>query len=118
MLFSRFSCFTFIIKNITTNSCYDSNPQNINDELRIATEAYLETDEALIVEEDRGVVHLSSLLRWYASDFGDTTEDILNWVHRNAAFPEKKEALQRVIESKKWKVQNIPYEWGTNENDV
>ncbi|XP_063603013.1 uncharacterized protein LOC134778987 [Penaeus indicus] len=92
--------------------------KNINDELRIATEAYLETDEALKVEEDRGVVHLSSLLRWYSSDFGDTAEDILNWVHRNVAFPEKKEALQRVIESKKWKVQYIPYEWGTNENDV
>lgn len=91
--------------------------QNINDELRAATDAYLETDEALKIDEDNGIIYLSSLLRWYASDFGDTTEDVLRWVLRNVAFPTKKEALEKVLESKKWKVRYITYNWSSNSSE-
>ncbi|XP_042224719.1 uncharacterized protein LOC121868311 [Homarus americanus] len=91
--------------------------ENINEELRVATEAYLETDEGLQIDEARGVVQLSSLLRWYSSDFGNTTEDVLRWVHRNVTFPEKKEALERVMESNKWKVNYISYNWNSNASD-
>ncbi|XP_071528383.1 uncharacterized protein [Panulirus ornatus] len=91
--------------------------ENINKELRVATEAFLETDEALQIDEDQAVVHLSSLLRWYSSDFGDTSEGVLQWVLQNVAFPEKKEALMKVINSRKWKLNYISYDWSTNANE-
>ncbi|XP_068237887.1 uncharacterized protein [Palaemon carinicauda] len=91
--------------------------ENINDELRVATEAYLETDEALKIDMENGVIHLSSLLRWYASDFGDSTEDILQWVLRNVTFADKKEELENILESKKWKVRYITYDWSSNEKE-
>lgn len=91
--------------------------ENINEELQVATQAYLETDEALWVDEEHSIVHLSSLLRWYSSDFGDNTEDVLMWVFRNVAVPKKKEALGKVINSKKYKVTYISYDWSTNASE-
>ncbi|XP_066964529.1 uncharacterized protein [Macrobrachium rosenbergii] len=91
--------------------------ENINDELRVATESYLETDEALKIDVENGIVYLSSLLRWYASDFGDSAEDILRWVSRNVAFAEKKEGLEKILESKKWKVRYVTYDWASNEKE-
>lgn len=91
--------------------------KNINAELQLATEAYLETDEALQIEEDRGIIHLSSLLKWYSSDFGDTTDDVLRWVLKNVVQPEKKAALQSVMDTEKYKVKYIVYDWGSNSQD-
>ncbi|MPC37015.1 hypothetical protein E2C01_030488 [Portunus trituberculatus] len=76
---------------------------NVNEELRIATEAYLESDEALQVDEDQGIIRLSSLLKWYSSDFGETLDEVLQWVLQNVAYPKKKAALQSVVDVKKYK---------------
>ena len=83
----------------------------------MATEAYLETDEALKVDVENSTIYLSSLLRWYASDFGDTMEGILRWVLCNVKFPEKKEELATVLDSGKWKVRYISYDWTSNEGE-
>lgn len=91
--------------------------KNINEELRIATEAYLESDEALQVDEDQGIIRLSSLLKWYSSDFGETLDEVLQWVLQNVAHPKKKAALQNVVGVKKYKVRYITYDWGSNSLD-
>lgn len=91
--------------------------KNINEELRIATEAYLETDEALQVDEEQGIIHLSSLLKWYSSDFGKTVDDVLQWVLQNVIHPEKKAALKRIVGTKQYKVRYIPYDWGSNSHE-
>ncbi|XP_063865444.1 uncharacterized protein LOC135103337 isoform X2 [Scylla paramamosain] len=91
--------------------------KNINEELRIATEAYLESDEALQVDEDQSIIRLSSLLKWYSSDFGESLDEVLQWVLQNAAHPKKKVALQSVINVKKYKVRYITYDWGSNSLD-
>lgn len=62
-------------------------------------------------------MHLSSLLKWYSSDFGDTTDDVLRWVLKNVAHPEKKAALQSVIDTQKYKVKYIVYDWASNSKD-
>ncbi|XP_045104808.1 uncharacterized protein LOC123500167 isoform X2 [Portunus trituberculatus] len=90
---------------------------NVNEELRIATEAYLESDEALQVDEDQGIIRLSSLLKWYSSDFGETLDEVLQWVLQNVAYPKKKAALQSVVDVKKYKVRYITYDWGSNSLD-
>ncbi|KAG0714129.1 hypothetical protein GWK47_014715 [Chionoecetes opilio] len=91
--------------------------KNINEELRIATEAYLETDEALLLDENQGVIHLSSLLKWYSSDFGDTVDDVVQWVLHNVVQPKKKATLQNILDTKKYKVRYIPYDWGSNSHE-
>lgn len=85
--------------------------------MQVATEAYLETDEALQIEEDQGIIHLSSLLKWYSSDFGNTTDDVLRWVLKHVVHPEKKTALQGVMDKEKYKVKYIDYDWGSNSQD-
>lgn len=82
----------------------------------MATESYLEGDEALRVENDggRSQIYLSSLLRWYSHDFGDNQEEVLKWTARNAGRGEKAKALQEALETGKWKVSYLPYDWGSN----
>ncbi|KAK3876584.1 hypothetical protein Pcinc_018647 [Petrolisthes cinctipes] len=79
--------------------------ENINEELQLATNSYLEGDDALKVESDgdRSHIHLSSLLRWYRHDFGDNQEEVLRWTARNAGRGEKAKALQEALETGKWK---------------
>lgn len=91
--------------------------ENIDSELQVATEAYLELDEALKVDEEAKIVHLSSLLKWYSSDFGNNAEEILRWVLENVTYEEKKEALRRLIDDGSWKIQYLPYDWGHNGSD-
>ena len=77
----------------------------------------METDEALQVDEDQSIIHLSSLLKWYSSDFGVTLDDVLQWVLQNVVQPKKKAALQSVVDTKKYKVTYITYDWGSNSHD-
>jgi len=91
--------------------------QNIDSELQTATEAYLELDEALKVDEEAHVIHLSSLLKWYSSDFGDNAQEIVRWVLQNVTYEDKKAALGRLLEEGSWTVQYLPYDWGHNGSD-
>ncbi|XP_076060551.1 uncharacterized protein LOC143036746 isoform X2 [Oratosquilla oratoria] len=92
--------------------------ENVNEELQLAMTAYLESDEALQVrpgEKGRpATVLLSSLLKWYAADFGSTSEDVLRWVATNVKLPEKKDSLEAALTEGNWSIKYIPYDWGHN----
>lgn len=77
----------------------------------------MESDEALQVDEDQGIIRLSSLLKWYSSDFGETLDEVLQWVLHNVAHLKKKTALQSILDVKKYKVRYITYDWGSNSLD-
>ena len=51
-------------------------PQNIESELDLASASYLETDDGIRPEPAKGLVHLSTLLKWYRSDFGDDDKEV------------------------------------------
>lgn len=90
---------------------------NIQEELKTATESYLENDDAIIIEQD--TVHLSMLFKWYASDFGQNKGEILAWIKDQMGDnADKKEALENALKNvDAVKVKYITYDWGHNEKD-
>ena len=54
--------------------------EDVDKELETATESYLENDDAIIIDNDKGLVHLSMLFKWYHSDFGANIGEILQWI--------------------------------------
>jgi len=94
---------------------------DVDNELKLATESYLENDDAIIIESERDLVHLSMLFKWYHSDFGANKAGILQWIHDQ--FPENAEKLKQLdglfdkIGKDNVKIKNITYDWGHNEKD-
>ena len=84
-------------------------------------ESYLENDDAIMVESDKDLVHLSMLFKWYHSDFGSNKGEILQWIHDQ--FPESAEKLKQLdglfekIGKDNVKIKNVTYDWGHNEKD-
>ena len=50
--------------------------QAIMDELHLATEAFLETDDGCIVDKTTNKIKLSKIFKWYKEDFGSTSEKV------------------------------------------
>ena len=90
---------------------------DIDQELKTATESYLENDDAIKI--DGNVVHLSMLFNWYSSDFGNGKIEILRWISDQfEAGAEKKLKLEELLKAPEGiKVKNITYDWGHNEKD-
>jgi len=83
-------------------------------QLDLATRSFLENDEGVKIEEDCGTVYLSQLFNWYQVDFGNSKEEMLDWIagHLNQ---EKAECLQRVRNSGNLTIKYLHYDWGNNE---
>ena len=84
----------------------------VEEQLEVATQAYLESEDALLVDTGAKQVKLSMLFKWYAEDFGNNRDEILTWIQEHLGDPVKKQALQGVGEAPS--VSYIPYDWGNN----
>ncbi|KAJ8399622.1 hypothetical protein AAFF_G00410330 [Aldrovandia affinis] len=91
--------------------------KDIDSQLRIAAEAFLENDDCCRVDAAKGEVKLSQLFKWYKGDFGDTDEKMLNWILNHMSDSPKKSSLQAVLKATKFKVSYMPYDWSTNGKD-
>lgn len=89
-------------------------PQDIDNQLRTAAEAFLENDDACMVDSGKREVRLSQIFKWYKGDFGGTDEKLLNWVLEHMSDSPKKSSLEDVLSSGKTKVSYLPYDWGSN----
>uniref|UniRef100_A0A3B3E2G4 Zgc:152951 n=2 Tax=Oryzias melastigma TaxID=30732 RepID=A0A3B3E2G4_ORYME len=89
-------------------------PQDIDSQLRTAAEAFLENDDACVVDSGKGEVRLSQIFKWYRADFGDTDEKLLKWVLDHMSDSPKKTSLQGVLSGGKTKVSFLPYDWSSN----
>lgn len=90
----------------------------IDKQLDVATESYLENDDAVRVNVEESTVYLSMLFKWYHKDFGKDKDEILKWIYdRITTDDEKKKQLGEVIQSTECKVDYIPYDWGNNRKD-
>ncbi|CAM9100045.1 unnamed protein product [Lampetra planeri] len=89
-------------------------PNDIDSQLRTAAEAFLENDDACVVDSLKKEVRLSQIFKWYRADFGGTDEKMLNWVLEHMSDSPKKSSLQGVISAGKTKVSFLPYDWSTN----
>lgn len=90
---------------------------DIQNQLQVATAAFLETDEALLVDVSNKEVKLTQLFEWYSKDFGDDKKEILGWIHERVEEPGKKAALGELLEDSNVKVSYIPYDWGHNSKE-
>ncbi|XP_056291488.1 uncharacterized protein zgc:152951 isoform X3 [Pseudoliparis swirei] len=89
-------------------------PQDIDGQLRTAAEAFLENDDACLVDSGKREVRLSQIFKWYKADFGGTDEKLLTWVVEHMGDSPKKTSLQGVLSAGKTKVSFLPYDWSTN----
>lgn len=90
---------------------------DIEEQLATATESYLETDDALAVEPDKGIIHLSMLFKWYHSDFGADKREIVKWIHSQVGDKGKRESIDELLNKKDFTINYIPYDWGHNNKE-
>lgn len=89
-------------------------PQDIDSQLLVAAEAFLENDDACVVDSGKREVRLSQIFKWYKADFGGTDEKLLSWVLEHMGDSPKKTSLQGVLSAGKTKVSFLPYDWSSN----
>eukprot|EP00667_Euglena_gracilis_P003267 EG_transcript_3273 len=75
-------------------------PANIDAELQVATEEFLE-EVQVIVQRDE--VHLPALFKWYRRDFGNTEREVLEWV-KPFLFRDKQAQLQQILDRNHWTI--------------
>lgn len=61
--------------------CYSE--KEVNQELDLATEAFLEDDTNVFVNMEKKKIYLSMILKWYAVDFGGSTKEVLIWIYEH-----------------------------------
>ena len=90
---------------------------DISNQLDLATAAFLENEDAFLVNEDRGEVRLSQLFQWYRLDFGEEDGEVLRWILDHVTEPTKKKDLEELLAKNQYKVSYIPYDWGHNDKE-
>lgn len=60
--------------------------QDIDGQLRTAAEAFLENDDACVVDSGKREVRLSQIFKWYKADFGGTDEKVVQLAGVFASF--------------------------------
>lgn len=88
--------------------------EGVKDQLKLAAEAFLESDDGSKVDVQKSEVHLSRIFKWYREDFGSSDQEVAKWVLENMADGEKKENLKQVIDSGQFKVHYMHYDWSAN----
>ncbi|GAA6108179.1 uncharacterized protein zgc:152951 isoform X1 [Tachysurus ichikawai] len=88
--------------------------KDIGSQLQTAAEAFLEADDGCIVDSMKREVKLSQIFKWYKADFGDSDEQLLNWVFNHMRASQKKTSLKTLLSAGNVKVSYMPYDWSTN----
>lgn len=88
--------------------------QNIYNELQMAAEAFLEDDLNLDIDEENKVVKLSQIFKWYADDFGQSSTELLTWIHNAMGSSDKQQKLKKVMDGEKITITHLPYNWNLN----
>lgn len=87
--------------------------EGVEEELRIAGQAFCEDDGNCKVDVEKGKLHLSKILSWYGVDFGSNSLEVAMTVLQYCRG-EKKEQLQALISTGKVKLSFNHYDWSNN----
>jgi len=90
----------------------------VQSQLDLASNAYLENDDALVVDNSTNSVQLSQLFQWYEVDFGQSKEEVLQWVIDHLEEPAKKKQVQEMLSKGGFTVSYLPYDWGNNSKEA
>lgn len=63
------------------------------------------------IDEDAGRIYLSSILKWFGEDFGDSKSEILETIEPYLL----KDDAETLNKKEKWKVSYLPYSWKLND---
>uniref|UniRef100_UPI00398E87AD uncharacterized protein isoform X3 n=1 Tax=Pristiophorus japonicus TaxID=55135 RepID=UPI00398E87AD len=91
--------------------------QEIDTQLKISTEAFLDGADGCQIDVSKKEVRLSQIFKWYKIDFGGTDEKVLQWVFEHLGDSPKKKVLKQLLEQGMIKVTHLPYDWSTNALD-
>lgn len=82
--------------------------ENVQAKLEANTRVFI-NDEANVRFDPAGVLWVSELFRWYSGDFTRAAGSVEGYLRRYLS-PEKR----ALLDSRKWTVQYIPYDWSLN----
>ncbi|XP_051870440.1 uncharacterized protein LOC127569679 [Pristis pectinata] len=91
--------------------------QDVDKQLKISAEAFLDCDDGCQVDVSRKEVGLSQIFKRYKIDFGGTDEKLLKWVLEHLQESPKKEALEEILDHGKVKIIYLPFDWSANSKD-
>mmetsp|Transcript_28366 Transcript_28366/g.74493 ORF Transcript_28366/g.74493 Transcript_28366/m.74493 type:complete len:506 (+) Transcript_28366:229-1746(+) len=93
-------------------------PEAVQEELRLVAMAFAELEENVRLDEEKRVLWLSSIVSWYASDFGGSKREIAATIASMLRGDRKAVLEQWLAESDEkrvaFKIRHLPYDWGTN----
>lgn len=89
-------------------------PEGIDDQLKLAGEAFLEGDDGCHINMSKQEVKLSMIFKWYKEDFGTDKIEIAQWVHDHMGDSEKKNHLAELLTGANFKLSHMPYNWSLN----
>lgn len=87
---------------------------DIYNQLTLAAESFLEGEDGCQVDMSKRQIKLSMILKWYSVDFGNTKEEIVQWVHDHMPDGQKKTNIAELLSTKDFKLSHMPYDWGIN----
>ncbi|XP_035664676.1 uncharacterized protein LOC118408141 [Branchiostoma floridae] len=92
--------------------CYTS--EDIDTQLDMATDAYLEGHDGCQVDVENKVVTLSRIFKWYKEDFGASKSQVLQWIYNHMGHGEKRQLLGDLLEEGTCQVTYMKYDWASN----
>ncbi|KAH9523517.1 hypothetical protein Btru_040201 [Bulinus truncatus] len=88
--------------------------QNIYKELQLATAAYLESDSGCQVDTTNQIIKLSSIFKWYQTDFGQDKYELVDFVLMYIPAGSKQNDIKSVRQFTNFSVQFLHYDWTNN----
>lgn len=84
-------------------------PETLEERLDNATANFINNPEKVRLDRENGVLHLSQIFEWYAEDFEDTHDSVINFI--SEYLPEADAAF---LERGEVQIQYVEYDWRLN----
>lgn len=88
--------------------------EGVYDQLKLAAEAFLESEDGCQVDAENNQVRLSRIFKWYREDFGGNDKETVKWVYDHMGDGAKKTDLKQVLDAEQLKVTYMHYDWSVN----
>ena len=84
--------------------------ENLDAELEAAATIFIRSPSGAWIEEDKGVIHLSSIFKWYREDFERASGTVLNFVKKYMQDQDR----ELIEGNPNLEIKYQPYDWGLN----
>ena len=90
-------------------SCYSAD--NIYHSLESSARAFFENG-TVVIDQEKRVVKLNAILKWYRSDFGENDDEVLTFIIKYSSEQQASQ-LEQIMKSK-YTIKYLKYDWSTN----